>query len=278
MVLFMFLIGLELDSGPCARAAAPPCRPATSASSSPSPSGRPWPWPCSTLRAAGYPLHRLRALPRRGHERHRLPRAGADPRRARDARTPLGTLATSRRRRGRRDGVDDPRRDHGLVPARAPRRPRRPARRVSRSSWSSRPVRRPLRRAIIGAFERRGRLTHGLVAMLVALGLAGACVTEAVGVHALFGAPRGPVPPPSGGSREAARERLEDPLVVVLLPLFFAFTGLRTRLDLLVDVGAPGAGLSPSSRGRRWASSAVGARGADRAACPGARRSRSAPS
>ncbi len=33
----------------------------------------------------------------------------------------------------------------------------------------------------------------------------------------------------------AARERLEDFLVVVLLPLYFAFTGLRTRLDLLVE-------------------------------------------
>ena len=33
---------------------------------------------------------------------------------------------------------------------------------------------------------------------------------------------------------EALRERLEAPLVVVLLPLYFAFTGLRTRLDLLV--------------------------------------------
>ena len=97
-------------------------------------------------------------------------------------------------------------------------------------------VRKPLRRAITRAFERRGRLTHGLVATLVGVGLAGACVTEAAGVHALFGAffvglmlsSERPV-------AEAARERLEAPLVVVLLPLYFAFTGLRTRLGLLFD-------------------------------------------
>jgi Kef-type K+ transport system membrane component KefB len=39
---------------------------------------------------------------------------------------------------------------------------------------------------------------------------------------------------------EAARERLETLLVVVLLPLYFAFTGLRTRLDLLADVSLVG--------------------------------------
>jgi Kef-type K+ transport system membrane component KefB len=34
---------------------------------------------------------------------------------------------------------------------------------------------------------------------------------------------------------QAARERLEGPLIVVLVPLYFAFTGLRTRLDLMVE-------------------------------------------
>ncbi len=106
-------------------------------------------------------------------------------------------------------------------------------------------VRKPLRRAITAAFERRGRLTHGLVATLVGVGLAGACITEAAGVHALFGAFFvGLMLSTERRVAEAARERLEAPLVVVLLPLYFAFTGLRTRLGLLFDDRAWGWALA----------------------------------
>jgi K+:H+ antiporter len=102
-------------------------------------------------------------------------------------------------------------------------------------------VRRPLRRAINGAFERRGRLTHGVGAMLVALALTGGSITEAAGVHALFGAFFvGFVLSSERRLAQAARERLEDPLVLVLLPLYFAFTGLRTRLGLLFEDGSWG--------------------------------------
>ncbi len=97
-------------------------------------------------------------------------------------------------------------------------------------------ARKPLRRAITGAFERRGRLTHGLGAALVGVALAGACITEAAGVHALFGAFFvGLMLSSERRVAEAARARLEDPLVLILLPLYFAFTGLRTRLGLLLD-------------------------------------------
>src|SRR5262245_14206657 len=95
-------------------------------------------------------------------------------------------------------------------------------------------VRRPLRRAITTAFTRRGRLTHGVGAALVGLALAGASITEAAGVHALFGAFFvGLVLSSERPLAEAARARLEDPLVLVLLPLYFAFTGMRTNLGLL---------------------------------------------
>jgi Kef-type K+ transport system membrane component KefB len=96
-------------------------------------------------------------------------------------------------------------------------------------------IRRPLRRQITGAFERSGGITHGQVATFVALALAGAWITEALGVHALFGAFfMGLMLSTERQVTQAVRERLEAPLVVVLLPLYFAFTGLRTRLDLLV--------------------------------------------
>jgi Kef-type K+ transport system membrane component KefB len=102
-------------------------------------------------------------------------------------------------------------------------------------------VRKPLRRAVNGAFERRGRLTHGVGAILVALAFAGGGITEAAGVHALFGAFfMGFVLSSERRLAQAARERLEDPLVLVLLPLYFAFTGLRTRLGLLFENGSWG--------------------------------------
>ncbi len=102
-------------------------------------------------------------------------------------------------------------------------------------------VRKPLRRAIRTAFVRRGRLTHGVGATLVALALAGGGITEAAGVHALFGAFFvGLVLSTERPVAEAARARLEDPLVLVLLPLYFAFTGMRTHLGLLWEDGSWG--------------------------------------
>jgi Kef-type K+ transport system membrane component KefB len=102
-----------------------------------------------------------------------------------------------------------------------------------------------LRRRARTAFDRHGRVTHDQVAGFVALVLVGACITEALGVHALFGA--FVVGLALAGERpvaEAVRGRLEDLLVVVLLPLYFAFTGLRTRLDLVTEPGLWGWALA----------------------------------
>jgi Kef-type K+ transport system membrane component KefB len=99
-------------------------------------------------------------------------------------------------------------------------------------------VRVPLRRRVAEAFARRGRLDHDLMAMLVALVLVGACLTDVIGVHALFGSfVVGLMLAREHRLAQAVRDRLEDLLVVVLLPLYFAFTGLRTRLDLVGSGG-----------------------------------------
>jgi Kef-type K+ transport system membrane component KefB len=96
-------------------------------------------------------------------------------------------------------------------------------------------VRKALRRGVAAAFERGG-LGRGLMGALVVLALAGAWITDAIGVHALFGAfVVGLALAHERRVAQAARERMEDLLVVVLLPLYFAFTGLRTRLELLME-------------------------------------------
>ena len=76
---------------------------------------------------------------------------------------------------------------------------------------------------------------EGFLAVVLLVALASAWVTERLGVHALFGAflvgallPQSPVVEQLAG-------RLRDLLVVLLLPLYFAFTGLRTAVALSAD-------------------------------------------
>lgn len=60
---------------------------------------------------------------------------------------------------------------------------------------------------------------------------------EALGVHALFGAFLAGVVMPKGGKVEGElRDRLESVTLALLLPLFFAYTGLRTSIGLLNSI------------------------------------------
>ncbi|HEU4766093.1 MAG TPA: cation:proton antiporter, partial [Pyrinomonadaceae bacterium] len=64
--------------------------------------------------------------------------------------------------------------------------------------------------------------------------LASSWATEWLGIHALFGAFfAGVIVPKEHGFTEDVRKRLQLPVVVLLIPLFFAFTGLRTSIDLI---------------------------------------------
>jgi Kef-type K+ transport system membrane component KefB len=65
---------------------------------------------------------------------------------------------------------------------------------------------------------------------------ASAFITDVIGIHALFGAfLAGVVMPSHGEFRDSLKVRLEHVSSVFLLPLFFAFTGLRTQIGLLND-------------------------------------------
>lgn len=77
-------------------------------------------------------------------------------------------------------------------------------------------------------------LSYELLGVMVAMVLVSAAATEALGVHPLFGAflagvcfPRVP------RWQSSMRASLDTIVSVLLLPLFFALTGMRTRLDLL---------------------------------------------
>jgi Kef-type K+ transport system membrane component KefB len=75
-------------------------------------------------------------------------------------------------------------------------------------------------------------VTAGVLIFLFASALA----TDVMGIHALFGSfLAGVVMPSRGEFREFLRLRLENFSSAFLLPLFFAFTGLRTQIGLLND-------------------------------------------
>jgi Kef-type K+ transport system membrane component KefB len=93
-------------------------------------------------------------------------------------------------------------------------------------------------RRLLRGLERfrreRGAVTQDLLALVLLLLLASAWTTEALGIHALFGAfVFGAVLPKEHGLIHGLSGKLEDVTVVFFLPLFFAFTGLRTRIGLV---------------------------------------------
>jgi K+:H+ antiporter len=66
------------------------------------------------------------------------------------------------------------------------------------------------------------------------LALGAAWTTEQIGIHAIFGAfMAGAVMPRSVETTRGLRERLEPATVTILLPVFFVVVGLSTRIDLL---------------------------------------------
>jgi Kef-type K+ transport system membrane component KefB len=84
--------------------------------------------------------------------------------------------------------------------------------------------------------RRSGAAGKGVMACVLVLLFTSALATDMMGIHALFGSfLAGLVMPSRGELREFLRLRLEHFGAVFLLPLFFAFTGLRTQVGLLND-------------------------------------------
>ena len=122
-------------------------------------------------------------------------------------------------------------------------------------------------RPLLGRLERlhasRGHLTQDVLAGVLLILLAASATTEWLGVHALFGAfvigtaiPR---------EREFVRdltERLEDVTVVLFLPLFFAAAGLRTSIGLVsgTEMWGYAALISAVAVVAKWGGSALAAR------------------
>ncbi|NVO20668.1 MAG: cation:proton antiporter [Bacteroidetes bacterium] len=73
-----------------------------------------------------------------------------------------------------------------------------------------------------------------LIALIFSLLLFSSYITESIGIHALFGAfVAGLIMPHNIDFKKNLIEKIEDISLVLFLPLFFAFTGLRTQIGLL---------------------------------------------
>lgn len=89
--------------------------------------------------------------------------------------------------------------------------------------------------AWLGAFWKRRGLSPGLLSTVVLLILLSSWTTEQIGMHALFGAfTAGLIMPKFAGLVAQLRKKIEPLTLALLLPLFFALTGLRTRIDLIL--------------------------------------------
>ncbi len=79
-------------------------------------------------------------------------------------------------------------------------------------------------------------LSKPIVAIFFLTLIISSYATEIIGIHALFGAfMAGAIMPENVKFRNIFIEKVEDVALVLLLPLFFVFTGLRTEIGLLND-------------------------------------------
>jgi Kef-type K+ transport system membrane component KefB len=95
---------------------------------------------------------------------------------------------------------------------------------------------RPFLKRLELMYERRNHLSQNLLAIILVLVLGSSIATEFIGIHALFGAfMMGAIMPKGSAFVRTLTNKLEDYTVVLLLPIFFAYTGLRTEIGLLND-------------------------------------------
>lgn len=83
-------------------------------------------------------------------------------------------------------------------------------------------------------YQRTGKLTQFVLAGIYMGVVASALITEIIGIHLIFGAflIGAAMPKHAGLTRELA-EKTEDFVLTFLLPIFFAYSGLRTEIGLL---------------------------------------------
>jgi Kef-type K+ transport system membrane component KefB len=95
---------------------------------------------------------------------------------------------------------------------------------------------RPFLKRVGDLHSTRDSMSKQMVAIFFLTLIISAYATEIIGIHALFGAfMAGTIMPENTRFRNILTEKIEDVALVLLLPLFFVFTGLRTEIGLIND-------------------------------------------
>jgi Kef-type K+ transport system membrane component KefB len=81
--------------------------------------------------------------------------------------------------------------------------------------------------------EREGHMSTTILGITMALFCLSAFVMDAVGIHAIFGGFILGAVMPRGLFAQELKKKVEPLAVVLLLPMFFTYSGLNTRLDMI---------------------------------------------
>ncbi len=96
---------------------------------------------------------------------------------------------------------------------------------------------RPFLKRVGDLHASRENLSKPVVAIFFLTLIISSYTTEVIGIHALFGAfLAGTIMPENTKFRNVFIQKIEDISLVLLLPLFFVFTGLRTQIGLINDI------------------------------------------
>jgi Kef-type K+ transport system membrane component KefB len=94
----------------------------------------------------------------------------------------------------------------------------------------------PFLKKIGDLYGKKDNLNKPVVAIFFLTLIISSYCTEIIGIHALFGAfMTGVIMPDITKFRNLFIEKVEDLSIIVLLPLFFVYTGLRTEIGLIND-------------------------------------------
>ena len=97
-------------------------------------------------------------------------------------------------------------------------------------------VARPFLQRISEKHSTAESVTRPVIGIFFLVLILSAYVAEIIGIHALFGAfMAGAIMPDTESFRKIFIDKVQDVALVLLLPLFFVFTGLRTQIGLLND-------------------------------------------
>ncbi len=93
---------------------------------------------------------------------------------------------------------------------------------------------RPALKRLEHVYANKEHKRTAVIAFLFLMLIVSSYLTSIIGIHALFGAfIAGVIMPPGIEFRKIVTDKIEDLSIILLLPLFFVITGLRTQISLL---------------------------------------------